>query len=254
MKARCFAPTILALLVAAGSARGEGIAGRLSIAVQAGTQSEIAGDVTSAVSGLLAGKPATIDAKRYRDVYSPDLRLQAMIGVGVAPRIELFARGTYYAVKAASVQGGTFEGKPLFACFEPSTGAAGAGCEAPTTREYGLELGLRYYIAPQSRLKSYVAAVGGLRHTDELLVSFSIPDAGTAVLHVPFSKAGNAAAYGADLGFLFDLTPHLFLGVDTGLRYQQAPAGFEALPELGAFDARTARWTAPVTATLGVRF
>jgi hypothetical protein len=244
----------LALLLAAGASRAEGIAGRLSIAVQAGTQSEVSGEVTSAVSGTLAGRSATIAPVRYRDVFAANLRLQAMVGIGVTPRVELFLRGSYYAPKAASVEVGSFDGKPMFACFEPSTGSASGSCERPRAKEYGGELGLRYYIAPQSRLKSYVAAVGGVRHQDEMLVSFSIPDAGAAVLHVPFVRAGYAAVYGADLGFVFDLSPHVFLGVDTGIRHQQGAAGFGALPELGAFDERGGRWTAPVVATAGVRF
>ncbi len=72
MKARrLLMPAILALLVAPDRAGAEGLAGRFSIAVQVGTQSEIAGDLTAATQGTLLGRPATVLAKSYRDVYRP---------------------------------------------------------------------------------------------------------------------------------------------------------------------------------------
>lgn len=241
MKARRLLPAILALLLAPVAARSEGLAGRFSVAVQVGTQSEIAGDLIASTQGTLVGKPTTVESKRYRDVYRPALRLQGLLAYGVAAKLELFLRGSYYKAKEAGVEAGSFDGHPMFAFFDQY-------------REVGGELGLRYYIAPRGRLKSYLGPVVGVRHVDEVLVSFSIPDAGSAVLNVPFSKGGNVAVFGADLGFSFDLSPNVYLGVDTGLRYQQAPESFGSLPELGAFEAPSSRWTAPVTATIGVRF
>ena len=242
MKARrLLPPAILALLLAPVAARAEGLAGRFSIAVQAGTQSEIAGDIIASAQGTLVSKPTSFVSKRYRDVYRPALRLQGLLAYGVAAKLELFVRGSYYKAKQAGVEAGSFDGHAMFAFFD-------------RYREIGGELGLRYYIAPRGRLKSYLGPVVGLRHVDEVLVSLSIPDAGTAVLNVPFSKGGSAAVFGADLGFSFDLSPNVYLGVDTGLRYQQAPESFGSLPELGGFPAPAGRWTAPVTATLGVRF
>ncbi len=255
MNARRFVTAAVLVLVApCGSARAEGVAGKFTIAFQAGTQSEVSGTAMSAASGTLAGRPATIDEKRYRDLYPAALRLQAAVGVGVAPRVELFARGAWYDAKVNALEVGTFDGHPMFACFEPGTGSNSTTCGAQKATEWGAELGVRYYIAPQSRLKSYVAAVGGIRHADELLVSFSIPEAGAAVLHVPFSQKGTVAVFGADLGVLFDITPSFFVGVDTGIRWQQGADGFGALPELGAFDTRSGRWSSPVVGTVGVRF
>lgn len=242
MKARrLLMPAILALLVAPGRAGAEGLAGRFSVAAQVGTQSEIAGDLTAATQGTLLGRPATVLAKSYRDVYRPALRLQGVIAYGLSEHVELFTRGSYYKAKKAGIEAGSFDGKPLFAYFDQY-------------REYGGELGLRYYVAPRTRLRSYLGPVVGFRHVDEVLVALSAPDAGTAVLNVPFSHGGTLAVFGADLGLEFEFTPNFFVGVDTGLRYQQAPSGFDSLPELGGFAANGGRWTAPVTGTVGVRF
>ncbi len=257
MKARRFVtPAVLVLVAAGGSARAEGVAGKFTIMVQAGTQSEVSGTAIAAASGTVAGKPVTITEKRYKALYgaSAALRLQAAVGYGIAPKVELFARGAYYEPKVSAVELGTFDGHPMFGCFEPPGGSTGTGCGALKTTEWGAEAGLRFYIAPQSRLKSYLAAVGGVRHNDELLVSFSAPEAGAAVLHVPFSQGGTVAVFGADLGVLFDITPGFFVGVDTGIRWQQGPNGFGALPSMAGWDAHSGRWTSPVVGTLGVRF
>jgi hypothetical protein len=242
MTRRLLPPAILALLIAPGVAHAEGLAGRFSISVQAGTQSEVSGDIISTAQGTLIGKEAVTEAKRYRDLYRPDLRLQGLLAYGIATKWELFARGSYYKAEEAGIEAGTWDGKPLFTFFDQY-------------REVGGELGLRYYIAPQSRLKSYIGPVVGIRHVDEVLMDLSVPDAGSAVLNVPFTQAGNVWVFGADLGFAFDITPGFFVGVDTGIRYQQAPASFGA-PEIGGIglQANDSRWTAPVTATLGVRF
>ena len=50
------------------------------------------------------------------------------------------------------IEAGTLDGKPLFAFFEPND-----------YEEVGFEVGFRYYLATQSRLKSYVAPVVGVR-------------------------------------------------------------------------------------------
>jgi len=129
----------------------------------------------------------------------------------------------------------------VFAFFEPY-------------EEVGFEVGLRFYISAAGRLKSYVAPVVGARLLNEVLVSFSVPDAGSAILNVPFNEESTVPVFGLDLGFTFDLGSHLFVGVDTGLRYQTAPSQFDELDDLSSIDDSDGRWTAPVVASIGVRF
>ncbi len=167
MKARTWlTATLLAALLAPGVARADGLKGRFSIAFQAGTQSEISGDIMKAAEGTLVGKPVTFESKRYRDVYAPDLRLHGLVGYGVGERTEIIARGTWYEADAVGLQVGTLGEKPVYAFFEPY-------------EEVGVEVGLRYYIAAAGRLKSYIAPVVGARFLTEVLVSFHVPDAGT---------------------------------------------------------------------------
>jgi hypothetical protein len=245
MKARSWlTATALAAVLVPGVGRAQGVEGRFSIAFQGGTQSEIAGDLIRSGQGTLLGKPATIDSKRYRDIYAPDLRLQGQLGYGIGEKVEIIARGTYYKADGTAVEGGTYNGHPLFIFFDPYG----------EYEEVGFEVGLRYYIASIGRLKSYVTPVAGARFLSEVLVSFSVPDAGTSVQNIPFNAESTVAVFGLDLGFTFDLGEHFFVGVDSGLRFQTAPKQFDELPTLTGIDDSESRWSAPVVASIGVRF
>jgi hypothetical protein len=215
--------------------------GHFSIAFQAGTQSELKGDLMKGADGTLFGKPFTLESKRYKDVYAPDLRLHGLLGYGVGERAEIIARGTWYKADASGLQVGTLNESPVFAFFDPY-------------EEVGVEVGLRYYIAAAGRLKSYVAPVVGARFLKEVLVSLHVPDAGTYILNVPWSAKSTVPVFGLDLGFTFDLGAHVFVGVDTSLRYQRPPSQLDGLPGFTQIDDSTSKWSAPVAASLGVRF
>lgn len=231
---------VLGLLLP-GAAGAEGLRGRFSIAFQAGTQSELGGDLTKAASGSLVGAPATLEAQRYRDVYAPDLRIHGVLGYGVGERAEIIVRGTWYEADAAAVEAGDRDGDPLYAAYGPY-------------EERGIEAGVRFYISAAGRLKSYVAPIVGARSVEEILVSFSVPDAGYGLLNVPLSRKSTVPVFGLDLGFTFDLGEHAFIGIDTSLRYQGAPSAFDAPEGLTGITRSDGRWTAPVAAFLGVRF
>lgn len=243
---------IVTLLCSAGGVRAQGLAGRLSIALQAGTQAELAGDAVSAAQGTLLGRPATLDSASYGDLYGPGPRVAASLAYGIAARVELTLRGSLYAPRAAPVDLGRFAGGPLLLCFEEAGGASDT-CGNPRLREYGLELDLRYTINPQSRFKSYVALAGGLEHTAARLVALQAPEAGAGVLHLPFARARTEPVLGVDLGFTYDVSSRVFLGLESGVRWRPRPQADTALPEFGSFEQGSSRWSAPVLATLGLR-
>jgi hypothetical protein len=242
MKARRIATaSVLAVLLAGAAHAAEGVGGRVAIAAQVGTQSELGGDLVSGGQGTLAGLDATFNSVKYKNVYAPKVRLQGFIGYGVANRVEIVLRGGYYKSTGTGVSAGTLAGKDLFAFF--------------TDYEEGsAEVAGRFYVAWRPRLKSWIAPVAGLRWSKSIYASYSIPDAGSAVLNVPFSKKSTVPVLGLDLGVSFDLTENLFVGIDSGLRWQGAPADANALSSLPTIDDSTGRWTAPVMASLGVRF
>ena len=94
----------------------------------------------------------------------------------------------------------------------------------------------------------------GVRFMNEALISLSAPAAGSSIHNVPFSQKSTVPVFGLDIGFTFDLGEHFFVGVDTGIRYQSPPDSFGYLPSLSGIDDSDGRWSAPVTAVIGVRF
>jgi hypothetical protein len=245
MKARSWlAATILGVLLSPAASRAEGLDGRFSIAFQAGTQSELGGDLLKGATGTLFDKPVRLDSKSYKDVYAPDWRLQAFLGYGLSERVEIIVRGTYYKADGTAVEVGQLEENPVYVFFD----------DYGDYEEVGAELGLRFYIAAAGRLKSYVAPIAGARWLSETHVSFEVPEAGSAIRNVPLHQKSTVPVFGLDIGFNFDLAEHLFVGVDTGLRYQGAPKGTDGLPGLPQIDDSDGRWSAPVSATIGLRF
>jgi len=245
MKARSWlAATVLGALLSPAASRAQGVEGRFSLAFQGGTQSELAGDLLKGVTGTLFDKPITLDSKRYRDVYEPDVRLQGLLGYGIGERVEIIARGTYYKANGTALEVGRLEDAPIYAFFDPYG----------EYEEVGVELGLRYYIAATGRLKSYVAPIVGARFLSETYVTFEVPDAGSAIRNVPLHEKSTVPVFGLDLGIIFDLGEHFFVGVDTGLRYQGAPKGADGLAGFPQIDDSDGRWSAPVSATIGARF
>ena len=245
MKARSWlAATVLGALLSPAASRAQGVEGRFSLAFQGGTQSELAGDLLKGVTGTLFDKPITLDSKRYRDVYEPDVRLQGLLGYGIGERVEIIARGTYYKADGTALEVGNLDGDPVYAFFDPYG----------EYEEVGVELGLRYYIAATGRLKSYVAPIVGARFLSETYVTFEVPDAGSAIRNVPFHEKSTVPVFGLDLGFTFDLGEHFFVGVDTGLRYQSPPTQADGLVGLTQIDDSDGKWSSPVVASIGIRF
>jgi hypothetical protein len=177
-------------------------------------------------------------------VYAADLRFQGFLAYGLGERVEIIARGSYYKADGTAVEVGTLDDDPVYAFFDPYG----------EYEEVGGELGLRFYIAAAGRLKSYVAAVAGARFLTETYFALEVPDAGTAIRNVPLHEASTVPVFGLDLGFTFDLGEHLFVGLDTGIRYQTPPTEANGLAGLEQIDDSGGRWSAPVSATIGVRF
>jgi hypothetical protein len=246
MKARSWlAATVLGALLSPAVARAQGLEGRFMIAFQGGTQSELAGDLLKGTTGtIFNGKTLSLDSKRYRDVYEPDLRFQGLLGYGLSERVEIIARGTYYKADGTALEIGTLEADPVYVFFDPYG----------EYEEVGAELGLRFYLAATGRLKSYVAPIVGARWLTETYVTFEVPDAGSAIRNVPLHEKSTVPVFGLDLGISFDLGAHFFVGVDTGLRYQSSPKQADGLAGFTQIDDSDGKWSSPVVASIGVRF
>jgi hypothetical protein len=226
-----------------GSASAEGIQGRWSLAFQGGTDLELSGDVHDGGSGTVLNLPTQVQARSFGDVYDPSFRGQLEIGYGVSRASEVFLRGTYYKMASTTLQVGTVAGLVLNADFSEY-------------KEWGGELGYRYYFRADKPFKIYAGAIAGLRFVGELPSTFSVPAADVVLTDVPFYDSSTVGVFGADLGVSYDLSERVALGLETGPRYQSGLSNLEGLAGTGLEPINDvgSRWSMPVVATLRLRF
>jgi len=236
------AAAAVAALVPAAS-RAEGIEGRWSLSFQGGTDIEMSGNVHEAGSGTVLALPTNVEAKSFSDVYDPSFRGQASIGYGIGPRSEVFVRGSYYKMSSSTLQVGTVAGLALNADFADY-------------KEWGAQLGYRYYFQADQPFKPYLALAGGFRFLSELPSTFSVPAANVVLSDVPFYDKSTVGVFGADLGFAYDLNQSVALGIEAGLRYQTGPSDIEGLAGTGLepINDTGSRWSVPVLASVTFRF
>jgi hypothetical protein len=235
------AATVAAIVPAAANA--EGIAGRWSLSLQGGTDIELSGDVHDGGSGTVLTLPTSVEARSYSDVYDPSFRGQASIGYGIGPRSEVFLRGSYYKMSSSTLQVGTVAGLVLNADFADY-------------KEWGAESGYRYYFSADQRFKPYMGVAAGLRFVSELPSTFSVPAAGVVLSDVPFYDSSTVGVFGGDLGFSYDVSKSVSLGIEAGLRYQTGLSDIEGLAGTGleTINDVGSRWSVPVLATVTFRF
>lgn len=224
-------------------AGAQGLEGRWSIALQGGTDLELSGNVHEGGTGRVLSLPTTVEARSFGDVYDPAFRGQLEVGYGLSRAGEVFLRGSYYKTESQTLQVGTVAGLALNADFADY-------------EEWGAELGYRHYFRVDKPFKLYVGALAGLRFVSELPATFSVPAAGVVLTDVPFYDSSTVGAFGADLGFSYDLGEKVALGLETGPRYQTGPSDLEGLAGTGLESINDAgsRWSMPVLATLRIRF
>ena len=240
--------TALVALALCGPAGAQGLQGRVTIAVEGGTDSAIAGDLLSGASGQLIGLPITVNSLSFRKTYRPGLRVQGLLGYGVSSAGEIVVKGSYYKMNSYYRRGtsdvvgvGAAGDADVFAQFDPY-------------EERGGEVSFRLYLAARTRLKSFVGPVVGIRSVERILMTLRVPAEASLIENIPLFKRSTIPVFGVDIGFAFDLGEHLYVGLETGIRYQSKPKEANALPGYESIDDGGTRWSAPVVAVLGVRF
>jgi len=244
MSTRSFVIAALAAAVLVpAAARAEDLKGHWSLGLQGGTDIELSGNVHTAGSGSVLALPTEVQSKSYADVYNPGFRGEVSIGYGVAEKGEVFLRGSYYSMNSDTLQVGTVAGLTLNADFAQY-------------KEWGAELGFRYFFSADKPLRPYIAPVAGLRFISAIPATFSVPAAGVVLPDVPFFDKSTVGVFGADLGFTYDVSRSVYLGVEAGIRYQTAPSRLNGLAGTGleSINDTGSRWSLPVLATVGFRF
>lgn len=224
-------------------AGAEGLEGRWSVAFQGGTDLELSGNVHEGGTGTVLKLPTSVEARSFGDVYEQGFRAQLEVGYGISRAGEVFVRGSYYKTRSQTLQVGTVAGLVLNADFADY-------------EEWGGEVGYRRYFRVNKPLKLYVGALGGVRFVSELPSTFSVPVAGVVLSDVPFYDSSTVGVFGVDLGFSYDLSQKVAMGLETGPRYQTDLSDLEGLAGTGLepINDTGSRWSMPILATLRVRF
>ena len=234
---------LAALLVPAAGAQDIGLEDKWTVAIQGGLDSEITGDVLSDLQGSLFDREVTIFRRTWRQTYEPSFRRGAiLLGFGVTPKTEIIVRGTFYEMKTPGLLAGSVEGSDLFMQLEPY-------------KEYGVELGYRFYLAWRTRMKSFIAPVAGVRFLERILIESAFaPDRNSAILNVPLYRASTVFTFGADIGFTIDIGSHFYLGLEAEVRYQTKAEAADTFPGLAGINDGGSRLSAPVVLSAGLRF
>jgi hypothetical protein len=239
---RTLAAVAVAALLVPAAGRAEGMKGKWSLSLQGGTDLELSGNVHEGGSGQVLGLPTNVEARSYSDVYDPSFRGQLSIGYGVAEKGEIFLRGSYYKMSSSTLQVGTVANLTLNADFAEY-------------KEWGVEAGYRHFFGDK-KFKPYIGVAGGLRMISELPSTFSVPAANVVLPDVPFYDSSTVGVFGADLGFSYDLSESVAIGIETGPRFQTSLSDVDGLAGTGLepINDTGSRVSMPIYASLSFRF
>ncbi len=73
---------------------------------------------------------------------------------------------------------------------------------------------------------------------------------------VPFYESSTVGVFGLDIGFSYDVSDRVALGVETGPRYQTGLSDVEGLAGTGleSINDVGSRWSMPILASIRLRF
>ena len=229
---------------AAAAHAADSTEGSWSVSLQGGIDLEVSGDVLGAAQGAIAGLATTIDGLSWRTAYGRSFRGSLSVGRRVASRVEVFVRGSRYAMDGRTVVAGR---------------ASGLDAKAVLGRyqEWTAEAGARYLLARGRRWEPYVGLAAGARFSSAVPLTLAVPDAGLEASDLAFLDKSGAAALGVDGGIRRRLTGRLGLEIEIGLRYQGGPTPIDSGLQgsgLETMNDGVSRWSVPVSAALTLRF
>jgi hypothetical protein len=228
-------------LASAGFAQEPSIEGRWSMTISGGAAMPGGGEFHEGGSGTVLGLPTTVAAKSTRDVFDPGIGWRAGLGYGVSRRVELFGEFGWTRSEASELSVGNVATLDLRAAFGDYT-------------SWGANGGMRFHMAPGSRVSPYIAALAGIWRVDAIPGTFSVPAAGVTLANTPFFDNSIVPVFGGDVGVLFGVSNRVSLGVEGGLRYHTGLSQIEGLAGTGLENLNDAGsgWSVPISGV--VRF
>jgi len=260
---------LLAMTVLSGSAMAAGgqssvgvpslpSQGHFSVTPEVGTAFNVGGEFIKGDSqswnGTIAGQAATanvvVTGRSFSDVYDDPIVAGLSVGYGLSDHDEVSAVFRYEHASAKSftamsingtVGGTTFTNQDVNGKFNDYN-------------EYGLEGNYRHFFALGST-KSFHPYVGGLigvKRTGDVDLDLTGASGNAVLSDVKFYKAGFSWSSGLEMGFRYDVTKNLALGLETGFRIEGNLEQDNS--DLSKVNSGGNRWDIPVQVGLTYKF
>jgi opacity protein-like surface antigen len=209
----------------------------------AGIAPSIDGTYHEGGAGAVLGLPTAVQERTWSDIYGGGFAMSAGIGYALTSRVEAVGSFRYSRQDADELSVGAVANLDLRSAFGDY-------------RDWGVEGGLRWHLAPDAPIGPYVGVAAGVRRVDAMPATFSVPAAGVVLADTPFYDQSSVPTFGGDFGVRFAVAPRVRLGVEAGLRWTGDLSDVEGLAGTGLenLNDSSRRWTLPVLGTLTVRF
>lgn len=254
--------TLLATAPAIAAPSGTPKAGAWSFGLSGGADFTVDGDVhggvdapvpdLGALNPALAGVGATlqIEARDYDAVYGELYGIKGEIAYGLSNQAETFFGLTYGWADGGRLQVGG-AAVPALNTTLPVFG------DFDDYKSWGVEAGYRHFLATGGSFHPYVAGRASLQWVDKINATFTVPDANIALRDVRFYEDSTIWGLGLDVGFLWQVSPAMAVGVESGIAYYDGLKGDDRdIGGLGlaSINNDSERWSIPVKATLRASF
>lgn len=231
---------------------GQGYGGAMPFGVEVfgGTEFDVAGDAFTRkpvgppdgdfTESVRVGGIAPIG---YDDAFGATTTLGAALTYDLSPNTTLLG-----AISQGNADGQTVTGYTTVQpgtwgagnVFTPTVGSTARSLDANFSdlKTVTLEGGLRHYVGAPRGFRPYVGATAGFQHNNEVTLTQTYSDDGTAYGEREFFREGWSPTASATLGAELALSSRAALGVESGIRWRDG---------MGASDAVEDRLSIPLT-------
>jgi hypothetical protein len=233
----------LAAVLWSSPGNAQGLENTRSLTVSVGTGVALSGNVIEEEAGRINNIPTVFVEQAYSNHFSDALRLRVTGGIGIGYNKEAFATFAFDKINGTERVTGSTGGYPLYTRFS-------------NTQAYDFEGGLRYYFLPEGPTRTYVAGVAGLRYHRPISATIRVLELGLTLSDLNYFESSALVIAGADTGVSRDVSDHLALGAELGLRFQPKLNPAPVLPGTGleGINDTGSRWSLPISLFASWRF
>lgn len=184
------------------------------------------------IAGIVVspGLRAKAENQSFDDVFDIPVSLGVTLNYGLSSSSEIFGRLQYVYASADKFDyltfrtAGTIFSGPINNNPDPITPipvVAGDVIEGEFDdyKEYGIDLGYRYFFSTESNFRPFASVTGGIRYIEALELDYIAPN-GESIGKAKFYDDSTVFSAGLGIGFRYSLSPTIALGLETGISYQ----------------------------------